>query len=248
MEEPLIADRIVLCRAEDLTPEATTGLRDEALEAIDWTLDALDRMVVGGDGVMTEIRERGLGYVERSMDDDEYEEIIRIRRDSSSTEPDVILVEGMRRDHDIGTDGLPTTTTLRLSLERWRAAMLAAGPADGEWKDAQRERAEVVATIVAAIGVGGGRSCVIKPPSLHHRTEILTVGSTGADHIPDEEDLRVRSDASLGGIAWLRPETTSHSTKWLYVPPLAHAFRRKGTGPDAMCALRAFEALDRGMP
>ena len=240
--------RIVLCAAEGLAPEAAARLRDEALDAIDWTLDALDRMVSGPGGVMTEIRERGLGYVERTMDDDEYEEIIRLRRDSSSTEPDVILVEGLRRDQEIGTDGIPTSTTLKRSLERWRSALRATGPVDQDWRNGQRDRAEVVATIVAAIGVGGGRSCVVKPPSLHHGTEILTVGTTGADHIPGEEDLRIRSDDSLGRIAWLRPETTSHSTKWMYMPPLAHAFRRKGPAPDAMSALRAFEALERGMP
>lgn len=227
---------ILLCSLDNQVAERHAT----ASKAVAWAMSALPSMTESPVGTWTQRWEGGLGYVEAEVDEDGTS-TIRIRPDASSTDDDVVLVEDPRR-RSVEPLGL------RERLAAWSDAFAEAKPPGIDHMDLQRRQAAVIAAVVDATASGGGRSYVIRPPSLHESTEILTAGSLGPAVIPGEEALCAAADEHLGGIAWLSVMRTSGCEVWKFLLPSSHAFTLPAGGPDPVAAIRAHSELLKGLP
>lgn len=228
------------------TAEEDASLRPTAIAAVAWAILRLDLMEPRPEGTWVDASSPVLGYVQRTIDEDG-DETIRLRPDSTSTDDDVVLVEAPLRGAPPFT-GDADVAVLRSSLERWHDALMGCRiegdrMPDDQVKD-QRGIAAMIADVVDATAEGPGLSYVIAPPSIHSGTRIITVGTLGPKEIPDEDRLCLAADAALGHMAWLMPRRMSASVSWRYVDPSSHAFRLPSSGPDPIAALRAHAALE----
>lgn len=227
---------VILCCSDE--EEAT--ILQQARAAIDAALDRLPGMRPDGSGVWSSPDPRQ-GYVERTIDD-EGEEILRIRLDSTSTDDDVVLAEPPLRGDPPHPEDHHDADLVVASLSRWRRSLATCRRLAPPRVGIQRAFADLIGDAAVAHCTGRASFAVI-PPSAHVAAQILSLGPLGPAFDEVEQDLCRLAERTIGNVAWLRPSRSSATVRWSYTDPSSHGFNVSCSGPDAMAALRAHSAL-----